>query len=46
MKVKLVWIIVAVIAVLGFVLYRSQSAKPRLNVEPHAAQEIDKAKRR
>jgi hypothetical protein len=46
MKVKLVWIIVALIAVIGFVLYRSQSAMPRLNVEPHAAQEIDKAKRR
>ena len=46
MKVKLVWMIVALIVVLGFVLYRSRSAKPRLNVEPHAAQEIEKAKRR
>ena len=45
MKVKLVWMIVALI-VLGFVLYRSPSAKPRLKVEPHAAQEIEKAKGR
>ena len=47
MKVKLVWAIVAlIIVVLGFVVYRFRRAEPRLKVEPHAAQEIEKAKRR
>lgn len=42
----LAWIIAAVAIVLGFVLYHYRTAKPRPNVEQHAAQEIEKAKRR
>jgi hypothetical protein len=35
-----------VIMIVGFLLYRSQHSSGQLNVEPHAAQEIEKAKRR
>ena len=41
----LVAIIVAVLLVLGFLLYRSQRPD-RLDVDPHARREIEKAKRR
>jgi hypothetical protein len=45
MKTTLVAIIVAVLLVLGFLLYRSQRPD-RLDVDPHARREIEKAKRR
>jgi hypothetical protein len=41
----LLWIVLAaVIIVIG--IWRSYVSSPRLNVEPHAAEEIEKAKRR
>jgi hypothetical protein len=36
----------AAIILIGLALYRSYFSSDRLNVEPHAAEEIDKAKRR
>ena len=45
MKRVLLWLIVAAILVIGFVLYRSRS-DANLNVTPEAEQEIEKAKRR
>jgi len=38
-------ILIAVVAVV-FLIYRSRQASKDLNVEPHAAREIEKAKRR
>jgi hypothetical protein len=35
-----------VIMIVGLLLYRSQHSTGHLNVEPHAAREIEKAKRR
>jgi hypothetical protein len=46
MRSKLIWLIVAVAIVLGCVLYLSRPAKSGLDVDPHAADEIEKAKRR
>ena len=44
---RTILLLVAVIAVLiAAILYRSSTSSPRLNVEPHAAEEIEKAKRR
>ena len=37
---------VAIVLWIAFMLYRSYSSRDRLNVEPHAAKEIEKAKRR
>jgi hypothetical protein len=45
MNRKLLWLIVAAVLVIGFVLYRSRSGR-NLNVDPHAREEIEKAKRR
>jgi len=45
MKQKLLWLIVAAVLVLAFAIYRSR-AVGSLDVEPHAAEEIEKAKRR
>jgi hypothetical protein len=41
----LLWLILAAVLAIGFVLYRSRS-EPRLNVAPDASREIQKAKRR
>jgi len=41
---SLVWIIVAVVLVSALLFYRSQ--RTNLNVDPHAREEIEKAKRR
>jgi len=43
---RLVIIILIVLLVLVFFVYRSRQASRGLNVEPHAAREIEKAKRR
>jgi len=41
----LLWIVLAaVIIIIG--IWRFHASGPRLNVEPHAAEEIEKAKRR
>ena len=45
MKRTLLWLSVAAVLVIGFVLYRSRSGR-NLNVDPHARDEIEKAKRR
>ena len=45
MKRILLWLIVAVALVIGFVLYHSHSTT-KLNVTPDAEREIEKAKRR
>jgi hypothetical protein len=43
---RLLLIIAIVLLVLAFVVHRSRQASRDLNVEPHAASEIEKAKRR
>ena len=45
MKSKLLWLIVA-FAILGGALYWYRSSQNRLQIDPHAAEEIEKAKRR
>ena len=43
----LLWIIVVGLALIALMLYmRSRSSAERLDVDPHAAGEIEKAKRR
>ena len=44
-KRTLLWLIVAAVLVIGFLLYRSQSESD-LNATPDADREIEKAKRR
>jgi hypothetical protein len=44
MNRTLVWIIVAVVLMIAMLFYRSR--RTNLNVEPHAREEIEKAKRR
>jgi ABC-type uncharacterized transport system permease subunit len=44
-KQLLLWLIVVVVLLIGFLLYRSPSGS-RLNVTPEAEREIEKAKRR
>lgn len=43
---RLVLIIFIVLLVLAFFVHRSRQASKGLNVDPHAAREIEKAKRR
>jgi hypothetical protein len=45
MNRTLLWLIVAAILVIGLLFYRSRSGK-NLDVDPHARQVIEKAKRR
>ncbi len=45
MKSKLLWLIVAS-AILGCAVYWYEASRNRLEIDPHAAQEIEKAKRR
>jgi hypothetical protein len=45
MNRTLLWLIIAAIFVIGLVLYRSRSARD-LDVDRHAREEIEKAKRR
>jgi hypothetical protein len=45
MKRILLWLVVAAALVIGFVLYRSGS-RTNLNVDPHASEVIEKARRR
>jgi hypothetical protein len=46
MRRALPWLIVAVALILAYVLYSSRASEPRLNIDPHAREEIEKAKRR
>jgi hypothetical protein len=45
MRRMVLWLIVAAVLVIGVALYRSRS-RTKLNVEPHAREVIEKAKRR
>jgi len=45
MNRTLVWLIVAAVLLIAVLLYRFRSGG-RLNVEPHAREEIEKAKQR
>jgi len=44
LKQLLLWLIIVVVLLIGFVLYRSQLGND-LNVSPEAEREIEKAKR-
>jgi len=42
----LVWVVLIAAGILAFIAYRSHVSNSRLDVEPHAAQEIERAKHR
>jgi hypothetical protein len=46
MKWLLLFVFAAAVLVIGFFLYRSHFSGNRLQVDPHAREEIEKAKRR
>jgi hypothetical protein len=46
MRTLFLWIAIGAALILGFAVYHSYSSRSRLNVDPHAAREIEKAKRR
>ena len=45
MKQTTLWLIIAAVLILAYAIYRSGHLKSDLEVEPHAAEEIEKAKR-
>jgi len=45
MRQALMLMVIAVV-VIALLVYRSHNSKARLNLEPHAREEIEKAKRR
>jgi len=46
MKVRVLWLILALLLGLGFAMLRYRSRIDSLPIDPHAAEEIEKAKRR
>jgi hypothetical protein len=46
MRKALPWLIVVVAIILVYVFYSSRASEPRLNIDRHAREEIEKAKRR
>jgi beta-lactamase regulating signal transducer with metallopeptidase domain len=46
MRTRILWLAVALILLIALVLYRNRNSTGKLNVEPHAAEEIEKARRR
>ncbi|HSR08772.1 MAG TPA: hypothetical protein VLM42_16625 [Bryobacteraceae bacterium] len=46
MSAKVFWIILAGLAILGIALIRYHAGTNPQNIDPHAAEEIEKAKRR
>jgi hypothetical protein len=46
MRKALPWLIVIVVIILAYVFYSSRASEPRLNIDPHAREVIEKAKRR
>jgi hypothetical protein len=46
MNSKLLWLMVGVAIILGYALYLSLASRDRLEIDPHARQEIEKAKHR
>ena len=45
MKLAIFWLIIVGALILAYVFYQSRRSSNDLDVEPHAAQEIEKAKR-
>jgi hypothetical protein len=43
---QVIWLIIAAVAILAYILYQSRRVSNDLDVEPHAAEEIEKAKHR
>ena len=46
MKQTTLWLIIAGIIILAYAIYQSRRVSTDLEVEPHAAEEIEKAKHR
>ena len=46
MRRALLWLIVVAAMILAYLFYSSRPSEPRLNIDPHAREEIEKAKRR
>jgi len=46
LKSKLLWLIFGVAILVACVLYLSRASRSRLDIDPHAAEEIKKAGRR
>jgi hypothetical protein len=46
MRRMLLWLIVVAAIIAAYILYSSRASEPRLNIDPHAREEIEKAKRR
>jgi hypothetical protein len=46
MKTIMLWLVVVGILLIAFAVYRSHASRSRLQVDPQAAEEIEKAKRR
>jgi len=46
MSAKVFWLILAVLAMIGIALVRYQAGTKPQNIDPHAAEEIEKARRR
>jgi hypothetical protein len=46
MTSKLFWLIAAIAILLGCALYLSRASRGRLEIDPHARQEIERAKHR
>jgi hypothetical protein len=46
MNAKALWLILAAVLILGFAILRYRARMNSLRIDPHAAEEIDKAKRR
>jgi hypothetical protein len=46
LKRTTVWLVIAGVIILAYAVYRLRGPKNDLNVEPHAAEEIEKAQRR
>jgi len=46
MKQTTLWLIIAGVLILAYAIYQSRRVSNDLDVEPHAAEEIEKAKRR
>lgn len=46
MSAKTLWLIIAVLAILGIALLRYRAGTNPQGIDPHAAEEIEKAKQR
>jgi hypothetical protein len=46
MKARVLWMILAALAILGIVIVRYRGGTNPMHIDPHAADEIEKARRR